>query len=115
MIISTEWSISLMAQGVIVQGLDCIRQRIATLLNTRKGTDPLRPRFGVGVFDYLDKPVNFVIPNMQKEILDAIAEFIPEVSVSKITGSLIEGKVVFKILYKINNTVSTDLIEHIYG
>lgn len=114
-IVSTEWAISLQAQGEIVQGLDCIRQRIRTVLNTRKGTDPLRPRFGVNVLDYVDRPISVVLTEMRKEIMDAIAEFIPEVEITKITGSQIEGKAVFKILYKITNTVDTDIIEHIYG
>lgn len=113
---SSEWSISLAGPGQIVQGLDDIRQCINIILFTRKGTDPLRPRFGVGVFEYIDKPVNVAIPNMRREIIDAINEFEPRVEILKITGSLTESsKVNFNIKYKIANSVLTDQMDINYG
>lgn len=115
MIKSSEWAISLAGPGQIVQGLDDIRQCIAIILNTRKGTDPLRPRFGVGVFEYIDKPVNIALPNMRKAIIDAIGEFEPRVELTKVTASVVEAKITFKLYYKIKNSVETGQTEITYG
>lgn len=115
MIKSSEWAISLNGVGQLVQGLDDIRQCISIILNTRKGTDPLRPNFGVGVFEYIDKPVNTALPNMRKSIIDAIGEFEPRVELTKVTASVVEAKVSFKLYYKIKNSVQTDQMDITYG
>lgn len=115
MIKSSEWAISLNGVGQVVQGLDDIRQCISIILNTRPGTDPLRPRFGVGVFEYIDKPVNIALPNMRKAIIDAIGEFEPRVELTKITASVVEAKITFTIQYKIKNSVLTDQMDIQYG
>jgi len=59
------------------------------ILTTRKGTDPLRPHFGCGVFDYIDKPVNTSIPAMKKEILEALRKFEPRIQVVSITAEFV--------------------------
>lgn len=115
MIKSSEWAISLNGVGQLVQGLDDIRQCISIILNTRKGTDPLRPNFGVGVFEYIDKPVNTALPNMRKSIIDAIGEFEPRVELTKVTASVVEAKVSFKLYYKIKNSVQTGQMDITYG
>lgn len=107
-IVSSEWAISLQGQGQIVQGLAAIKQRLNILLNTPKGSDPLRKRFGIGVFASIDKPSNSVLPAMRKDILDAVAEFMPEIKITKLTGQLDGGHIIFDIYYSITNTSETD-------
>lgn len=116
-LISSEWSVSLDGQSKIVQGIDCIKQRIGIVLNTLKGTDPLRPTFAINVLDWIDKPVNVALPGLRKEILDALTEFMPEIKVSKIIGTLdpSNSKIDYVIHFSITNTTITDFYTQSYG
>jgi phage baseplate assembly protein W len=113
---SSEWAMSLEGQGKIVQGLDAIKQRIFILLMTQKGTDPFRYRFGIDILKWVDKPVNKALPGLKAEILDALTEFMPEITVTKITGVL-EGqsKVNYIVYFRITNSVKTEQIDVVYG
>ena len=82
-----NWQLSLGNTG-IVTGVDDIRQCIATILTTRKGQDPLRPHFGCGLHDYVDKPVNSAIPKMKKEILSALSAYEKRIKVTRITAEV---------------------------
>lgn len=95
-----NWQMSLDAPDTVVEGVDDIRQCVDTLLKTRKGEDPLRPHFGCGLFDWIDKPNTTAIPNMKKEILDAITTYETRIIVTGITHEFIEGGVKFNINYK---------------
>lgn len=85
----------------IVQGLEDIQQCIYIILVTKKGTDPTRPEFGCGVYDYIDKPVNIAVPNMKKEIANAIATYEPRVKIIRILHRVEESHITFSIEWKL--------------
>lgn len=55
---SNDRSIDINKENSYVDGYDCIRQSWQIILNTIKGSDPLRQTFGSSLFDYIDKPLN---------------------------------------------------------
>jgi len=112
---SSEWGLSLQGHGNIVEGFDDINQCINIILMTKKGADPLRPLFGCDVFNYIDKPVNSVIPDLTREILEAIALWEKRVVVTKITNTIYDGKVTFKITWKLTASVDTGQLDVTYG
>lgn len=80
-----HWQLGFTAD--VVTDIDDIKQCIDTILQTRKGSDPLRPHFGCSLMDYIDMPVNRAIPKMKKEILEALREFEPRITITKIEAA----------------------------
>lgn len=101
-IIEKDWSLSIDAQGVVVEGISDIHQCIYIIITTPKGSDPLRPDFGCDIFRWLDKPVNLAYPNMIKETVEAIKVWEPRVVVKtvmpKIDASLLYLKIEWETL-----------------
>lgn len=97
---TTNWQMSLKQPDTIVEGREDIEQCIDVILKTRKGEDPLRPHFGCGLFDWIDKPVNTSVPNMKKEILEAIKLYESRVTITDIADEKVFGGVKFNIGYK---------------
>lgn len=114
-ITSTDWSLSLEHPDQVVQGLDDIRQCIYIILTTVRGEDPLRPLFGCGVLERLDRPVNDAIPSMIRDILEAIALWETRVAVNEITHELDVASVIFSINFRVLNTEATGQIDVTYG
>ncbi len=112
---SSEWGLSLKEQGEIVQGLDDINQCLYIILMTKKGADPLRPEFGCDIFDDVDKPVNSVIPEMVRKILEAVDLWEPRIKITQITNTVSDGKITFKISWKLTNAVDTGQLDVTYG
>ncbi len=56
----------------IVVGLSDIDQAIRLILMTPKGADPHRPHFGSNIYQYLDYPINQIVPHLVREAVDAI-------------------------------------------
>lgn len=81
---SKNWAIDKNNYGEVVKDLADVNQCIYIILTTVKGSDPLRSSFGCGLWDYVDKPVNFAIPNMIREIANSINEFEPRVTIDSI-------------------------------
>lgn len=109
---SNDWSLSTDAQGEVVQGFSDIQQCIYIILVTRKGTDPLRPDFGCGVYEYIDKPVTIAVPNMKREILFAIQKFEPRVKIISILHSVDMGNVTFSITWEFAGTTQTTTVSY---
>ncbi len=85
----------------IVTGMNDVKQCVDVILKTRKREDPLRPHFGCGLFDWIDKPSQTAIPNMKKEILDALRQFERRITVQSIRHEILPGNVKFGIIYKL--------------
>jgi uncharacterized protein len=110
-ITSADWQLSL-TEGEVVQDFADIQQCIFVILTTEKGTDPTRPDFGCGVYTYIDKPVNFAVPNMKREIAQAIATYERRVKIIRILHTVEEGKVTFKIEWKLSNTTGETTVSY---
>ena len=80
---ASDWQLSVEGVGMVVQGLDDIRQCVNLILLTRKGSDPLRPEFGCDMYLYIDKPINTAL--MKKAMLEAIRQWEPRIDVLGIT------------------------------
>lgn len=93
---SADWSLSLTPTEV-VEGLSDIQQCIYIILATQKGTDPTRPNFGCGIYEYIDKPINIALPNMKREIAQAILSFEPRVKIIRILHTVEASRLTFKI------------------
>lgn len=86
---SKNWQIDITQPQSVVVGSDDIQQSISIILRTRKGEDPLRPHFGSDIWRWIDKPVNTAVPNMKKEILDAIEMFEPRVKITSLKAEIL--------------------------
>jgi phage baseplate assembly protein W len=97
---STIYSMSLAAQGEIVQGIDHINQCIQILLQTRPGADPLRPEFGCDVFGKLDQPLdNSLSGAVINDVITAIRNYIPDVTVNKVVPVITVGQITVTITW----------------
>lgn len=98
---SPFWQLSLTGAGNIEQGYNDVSQCIDVILRTQKGTDPLRPNFGSNIFFYQDAPVNIAIPNIKREIIDAISIWEPRVEIVRITHTINGENLLFAINYRV--------------
>ena len=85
---AADWQLSTEGVGIVVQGLDDIRQCVNIILLTRKGSDPLRPEFGCDMYLYIDKPIHTALPLMIKAMLEAIRQWEPRIDITGITHDL---------------------------
>ena len=65
-----HWQPALGGNGEVT-GLEDLRQAIAIILRTPRGSDPLRPEFGSNLHLYIDYPVNRARPHLVRETVDA--------------------------------------------
>jgi phage baseplate assembly protein W len=86
-ITSADWSLKLGTIGSVVQGIQDIDQCIAIILTTPRGSDPLRPTFGVDVWRYIDNPISIAIPSIVREVSAAIAMWEPRVNLQSVSVS----------------------------
>ncbi|PZU89125.1 MAG: phage baseplate protein [Chelatococcus sp.] len=70
--------------GQIVTGLDDLHQSINTIVLTEQGTVPLQPLKCTRLLPYIDKPPAIAIPNLTREIWDAITAWEPRVVVQRV-------------------------------
>lgn len=112
---SKDWSLGILEQGSIVEGLSDIHQCIYIILTTVKGTDPLRPEFGCDIFRWLDRPVNQAIPNMVKETVLAINTWEPRVVVKQVTPKIDVSTVSLKVEWETVSSNEIGSIQVTYG
>jgi phage baseplate assembly protein W len=110
-ITSGYWQMKLAEPG-IVQGLSDIQQCIYIILVTKKGTDPTRPNFGCGIYDYIDKPINIALPNMKREIAEAIAVYEPRVKIIRILHAVDVEHLTFEIEWKFKDQTGTTKVSY---
>jgi phage baseplate assembly protein W len=83
-----DWGMSLTADGEVLTDIDDISQCIQIILNTRRGSSPIRPEFGTEIWKWIDKPTNVAIPNIKREILENVALWEPRATITSITHQL---------------------------
>jgi len=72
--------------GNVVQGVDDVAQCIGIILTTPKGSDYLRPTFGADIWQYIDFPLPAAIPQIVRELYDAISLWEPRVKLISISA-----------------------------
>jgi len=106
-----DWQPKLNEIGEVAQGIDDINQCIYIILTTQKGSVPHRPTFGSDIFKYVDYPVQEAIPNIIREVIDAISEWEVRVEISQVTAELDEANVKIKIEWKLVDSEITSVTE----
>lgn len=67
-----------------VRSYDDLRQSVRVILETRLGSDPLRPNFGSRLSHYLDWPLERARPHIVRETVAAIRLWEPRVRVTRV-------------------------------
>ncbi|MDR1311094.1 MAG: GPW/gp25 family protein [Burkholderiaceae bacterium] len=101
---SLHWQPALGADGV-VENISDIHQAIHIILRTPKGSDPLRPTFGSNVWQYIDHPVNRVVPYLVRESVDAIQEWEPRCELVKVIPTIDESHITLRVQWKLKDGV----------
>ncbi|QLP96147.1 MAG: phage baseplate protein [Rhodoblastus sp.] len=70
--------------GEVVVGLDDVEQSILTVVLTEKGSVPGQPEKCCRLAPYIDRRPAIAIPNISREIFDAIAIWEPRVVVDRV-------------------------------
>lgn len=83
-----HWQPALGGDGAVT-GLDDLRQAIAIIVRTPRGSDPLRPEFGSNIQRYIDYPVNRARPHLVRETVDAIRRWEPRVRVVRVAVDVV--------------------------
>lgn len=107
----TNYQLSAIGVGVIAVGLADIRQCINIILKTVPGSDPLRPLFGCGIYEYIDAPVSIAVPNMKQAIFEALDIWEPRINVMAITHEIINENVIFSISYRVIDSEINDTLQ----
>jgi uncharacterized protein len=79
-----HWQPKLHALGGIVYDFDDIDQSIKTIVLTEKGSVPTNPEKCTRLATYVDRRPDYAIPNLTREIFDAVRAWEPRVEVSKV-------------------------------
>lgn len=115
-VISSDFGMSILGFGLLVQGEKCINQCINIVCMTTKGTDPFRPDFGCDAIDQIDGPAEVVVPNIKLGIINSINDYVPRAELDSIVSNFTpDGKTNFNISYTIPNTVNTAQTNVTYG
>lgn len=110
-ITSSIWGIGIQGFGVVVEGLESIKQCIGIILQTTPGTDPLRPEFGSNVYKYIDTPVNTAIPNIKLAILQALGLWETRIVVKQISHTINLQRLYFNITYGLVDSDQVDSMQ----
>lgn len=100
---SNVWGFSVLGSGVVAEGLANLRQCIDIILRTTKGSDPLRPQFGTEIFKFIDKPVTVAIPNIKREIIQALERWERRITVKEVSHEVKKEQVLFQITYVVTD------------
>jgi len=106
-----DWQPKLNDIGEVVQGIDDINQCIYIILTTQKGSVPHRPTFGSNIYQYIDYPVQEAIPNIIREVIDAITEWEKRVEISQVSAELDKANVKIKIEWNLVDSDITSITE----
>lgn len=95
---TSNWQMSIDGIGNVVENLEDIKQCIALILTTSRGSDPLRPDFGTDIYKLVDKPINVVAPTIVSQILEGIELWESRVKVKTIRYTIDSGTIVFDLM-----------------
>lgn len=99
-----QWQLGIGEQGEIVQGWHDVNQCLLVLLLTQKGSDPLRPLFGIDLMSHIDQPVNVAVPNLIKDIAQAVEVWETRATITKIEYTVTDSTVAVTVLWQTATT-----------
>lgn len=108
---SLWWQPELGKFGSVVEDIEDIAQCIKIILTTRKGQDPHRPEFGSDIWKYIDYPVNEAIPNIIREVINAINTWEPRCQIKRIQASVELSQVFLRIEWTLKGLEEINTVE----
>lgn len=118
---ATNWQLSDVMIGQVVEGINDIRQCMGIILTTTKGSDPMRPLFGSDIWQFIDSPINIAVANISAEIIDSIGKWEQRIIIKELTyningsridfeltGELLESGEITQILFFIDRQTQID-------
>ena len=116
-------SINIKTYGNLVDGIQEIYQSWYIILNTIKGSDPLRPNFGCSFFEYVDKPISSLDGAFISTIISELETYEKRATISKVEKIITsDGKISITISgyqissgNKIDTTISLSDLKIING
>ncbi len=106
-----DWQPKLNEIGEVAQGIEDINQCIYIILTTQKGSVPHRPTFGSDIFKYIDYPVQEAVPNIIREVIDAISEWETRIEIKEIGTEIDVSMVKIKIEWTLIDSEITSVTE----
>ncbi len=100
-----NWQLSTAKQGDVVQGIDDIKQCITIIVTTQKGSDPLRPDFGIDIMSYIDLPMSVVVPKLTNEILVQVAKYEPRCKITSFNRSVDISSLTITINFTLSDAI----------
>ena len=97
---SVNWQMSNKNIGNVSEGIDDIRQCMAIILTTTKGSDPLRPLFGSDIWRFIDSPVTNAVANISAEIIDCLGKWETRIGIEKLVYNIVGNKMDFELTAK---------------
>jgi len=70
--------------GAIVVGIDDLEQSLSTIIHTEKGSVPDQPEKCIALKQWIDRPPAVAIPNITREIFDALRQWEPRIIVESV-------------------------------
>ncbi len=108
--------------GSIAQGINDLNQCILIIANTVKGSDPFRPEFGCGLWDYVDMPIQMAAPLMAAAIRQAVTRYEKRIYLLKVSyyyenqnGDGFYSGIVFSLSYRLIGGNTTNQAELLFG
>jgi phage baseplate assembly protein W len=78
---SLNWSPKLGSFGEIVENVEDIEQCIKIILTTPRGSDPHRPTFASGIFNYIDYPQTAIKQYLIRETYESLLTWEPRINI----------------------------------
>jgi uncharacterized protein len=96
--------------GEIVHDLADVEQSIATIVLTEKGSVPTQPEKCTRLAPYIDRRPETAIPNITREIFDAITAFEPRVVVDEVLITQEDfGQFRFPVFWHLRDDVAREI------
>lgn len=89
--------------GKVVTRLDSINQSIDIILGTAKGSNPVRPDFGIDLMSYIDNPIQNVAI-LKQEIQQNLNAYLPNITINSIVHEIQESHLNITVYWTENTT-----------
>jgi len=111
---SRDFSRELGAFGQVEENVADIEQCIRIILQSPKGSRPHEPLFGCDAWKYLDRPMGEAIPQIIREVAEAVEMWEPRVTLESIgidTENAAAGHLLLSIVWALAGPTETHTLE----
>ncbi|MBK9083233.1 MAG: phage baseplate protein [Rhizobiales bacterium] len=98
------------AIGAVVHGLDDVEQSIRAIVLTEKGSVPGQPEKCCRLAPYIDRRPDVAIPNITREIFDAVTAWEPRVVVERVAVTRVDfARWSFPVFWRLRSDVAREI------